>query len=709
MPAFDVSDAYGIRRLPRPEVAPETGDHVDLCAGDAVAASALLDRLKSHSGDPGDATRYGRWLFESLLGPRWAAIKQHPRVVAERAVELALSWPADHGELHRLVWEAMHDGTAPLAGHPDLVVAITRLVPVQIAPAATITELPRMLFACGAPLSDPVIRPGAMYMGLLRAMDSHGWCLARAVEDVSLDMLRDACASFRPHIVHLVAHGELEDGDHAALLLRDKAPARAQDLMKSLSAWGGRPVAVVLSACDTATPGDPGDDRIDPVDASPLAAQLVAAGIPIVTAMAGEVSEPACRLYTLKMVTALLDGRSMVEASAHGRRAALIGAVHPDDEIDWARPSVFLAANADPNMCVVDAAQARRLIGIGDSLVLRHEPLFVGRANILAGADQMLEPASGIGVMAILADGDTAEMGGTRLLREIGWRALRSGHLPLLIGPFPDTSCPTDLPGLVAEIFTAAFHLLGQLDLDAFAPYVLTLGDRDKRKDLQERVATAPTKGIARQEVLAEINAYRLRATAPDPRGLVDVLRDDLEALLAIVVASGSPFAKEARPVLLFDDVHEWQAALTGLLAMLGNDGFGRLGKPIPVVLTGSRKDNGGHLRDWSAREGAVGFRKYALEEFSAEEKIFGYQWILLHPWASRSAEDEMFKSTYTVGPRSTFKASVLSGLRSKPKPAIDTMLHEFANMLANTDQLRRDNDDLAFSNYVQLHPEYRL
>jgi N-acetylglutamate synthase-like GNAT family acetyltransferase len=149
--------------------------------------------------------------------------------------------------------------------------------------------------------------------------------------------------------------------------------------------------------------------------------------------------------------------------------------------------------------------------------------------------------------------------------------------------------------------------------------------------------------------------------------------------------------------------------ALTALLAMLGNDGFGRPGRPIPVVLTGSRSENGGKLEIWSRNEGGSGVRKYPLEEFSGDEKLVGYQWILLHPWESRRGEDEMFKRTYTVGLHSPLKPAAWREIKGKPRRVIEEWLFAFAHSMAESGQLRWDDDDLAFSRYASLHPEYRL
>ena len=179
-----------------------------LCQGDIGQAAALIGRITSRDPEPGDVIAYGRWLFECLLAPAWSAITELAAVKEARGVDLALQWAPEEADLHRLVWEAMHDGTDYLARNAGLLVSITRLVPVaEVEQPETIIRLPRVLFAAGSSLADPVVRPGAMFMGLLRAFEAEGHCVPNAIQEASIDKLADACARFHPDLVHLVAHG----------------------------------------------------------------------------------------------------------------------------------------------------------------------------------------------------------------------------------------------------------------------------------------------------------------------------------------------------------------------------------------------------------------------------------------------------------------------------------------------------------------------
>lgn len=367
----------------------------------------MIGRLADRNPDPGDVAAYGRWLFECLLAPAWQAITELRVVTDLRGVELALQWPAGEADLHRLVWEAMHDGARPLVGSPGLLVAVTRLIPVpddgsENDPPETIARLPRVLFAAGSPFADPVVRPGAMFMGLLRAFEAESRCVPGAVQEVSIEELTETCSRFRPDVVHLVAHGAIREGGRGVLLL-GKSPgvdADADALAQAITA-GSRPMAVVLSACETGTAGGP-------AGAAPLAAELVTKGkIPIVSAMAGEVSEQACRLYTRRFVTAVGDGESVVEASAKGRRAALLNAENRSDHLDWAMPTLFLASSLKPDFRPINPGPGRELMKIARGLRLRQDPVFIGRQEIFRIIDDELIPpdqAEGIGFVAIMSE-----------------------------------------------------------------------------------------------------------------------------------------------------------------------------------------------------------------------------------------------------------------------------------------------------------------
>ena len=393
----------------------------------------LLQRLATRMPNPGDVTRYGQWLFDCLLGPAWSGIGGH------RAMELALDLPLS---LQHLCWEAMHDGTAPLAGHPQLLIAFTRLVSGPVEPPQTLTRIPRVLFAVGAKQTDEVIRPGTMFAGMLQAFDS---CMIRNVSEVSLERLGEICQEFRPDIVHLVAHGELDEHGHGVVRLAGQAAGvRADRLLPALTAGGTSPLAVLLSVCSTG---------LATASAAPLAAELVAGGIWLVSAMSGEVSEQACRLYARRFVHAVGRGLPVTKAVAQGRRAALL-ALPPGEHPDWAMPTMFAARSVDPGFELLDPAEPRKVLNLAKSLRLRKPPVFIGRDDIFQRVGDLFhpDPDRSLGFIGLVRDGELTGLGGTRLLREIGFRLLRAGHIPVFLGPYSDQNGPPSLRAVAAEI-----------------------------------------------------------------------------------------------------------------------------------------------------------------------------------------------------------------------------------------------------------------
>ncbi|EIV93625.1 CHAT domain-containing protein [Frankia sp. QA3] len=666
---------------PEPGVSPSFGpggtdpELAAVCAGDPDAICGLLARIAGRDLRDGDAELYGRWLFECLLAPVWQRLLAAPAVRAAQGVELALRWPADDVALAGLVWEAMHDGEAPLAGHRRVLVAVTRVVPAATPAPATIRRVPRVLFVSGAALDDAVIRPGAMFMGLVRTFEAEGLCVSRAMTNATLADLGEACALFAPDIVHLVAHGDVEE-NRAVLRVADPGEpdgfrhVDGETLALALRGPAGMPAAVILSACGSARPGGadaggpgaawgewagagggtgvgtggrPAGNADAPADASraagrSLAAELALRGVPIVVAMSGEVSEQASRMFTRRFVRAVQQGASVVDAAAAGRRAALLRGDPPSRYLDWAMPTLVLAENVPPDLRVVDPAPVLGLRRAAEILGLRRAPVFIGHDTVLAATDALAAPAAETcpGFVAAVAEGPISGLGGSRLLREVGLRLLRTGHLPLLVGPFGDGAAPPDLRAVVSQILEKAIEIAEVLRID---PPPLTVLDADPGLRLAATVSPQALRGVGaedRFDLLGDAVAEFAAGTAPlRGPGLRHRLARDLTALADAAVAAGEPFGAATRVVVLGDEVHRWVGGLRPLLAMIRRDGLGSPDRPIPVVVTASLlEDEGVFLKQFRDRQaGQPGFVFPELARMSRASAILGYQWVLLHPW----------------------------------------------------------------------------
>ncbi|CAJ60339.1 hypothetical protein; putative IMP dehydrogenase / GMP reductase domain [Frankia alni ACN14a] len=706
-----------------PSFGPEGADPTlaAVCAGDQGEISGLLARIAGRELRDNDAELYGRWLFECLLAPVWRRLLAAPAVHAARGVELALRWPADDTALAGLVWEAMHDGEAPLAGHPRALVAVTRVVPTATPAPATIRRVPRVLFVAGSALDDAVIRPGAMFMGLMRAFEAEGLCVSRAMTNATLADLGEVCARFEPDVVHLVAHGDVDE--HRAVL-RVCDPGEpdgfrfvdGETLALALRGPAGMPVAVILSACGSARPGgqdadDPGDGPAGNPDAPPdaaraagrsLAAELAVRGVPIVVAMSGEVSEQASRLFTRRFVRAVQQGASVVDAAAAGRRAALLHGDPPSRYLDWAMPTLVLAENVPPDLRVVDPAPLLGLRQAAESLGLRQAPVFIGHDRVLAATDALAAPAAEArpGFVAAVARDSMSGLGGSRLLREVGLRLLRTGHLPLLIGPFGAGAAPSDLRAVVSQVLEKAIMIAEVLGID---PPPLTVLDADPDSRLAGTVSPEALRGVgaeARFDLLYDAVAEFTAGTAPLPGpGLRHRLARDLGALADAAGAAGEPFGAATRVVVLGDEVHRWVGGLRPLLAMIRRDGLGGPDRPIPVVVTASLVEQEGvFLKDFrDGQAGQPGFVFPELAPMSPASAILGYQWVLLHPW------HPSYPFVYTAA-RNASRARIektLGRLQGKPT-AVGERLYFVAAILADYEAFVAADDEAAMRAYEE-------
>ena len=682
----------------RPSVA---GPHEGLCAGNVSEIEALLDRIATDRTENNDVTTYGRWLFECLVAPAWAAVRAVPSVVQARGVELALEWPISTTDLHGFVWEAMHDGTAALAGHRELLVAITRLVPTLTDPPKSVTRLPRVLFAVGASLNDEVIRPGAMFMGLLRSFEANGQCQSHVTQDATVADLAEECAKLSPDVVHLVAHGQLGEGGNGLLIMGENSPqggpVDASAVATALASGESLPLAVVVSACKSgATDGGA---------AAPFAADLVSRGIPIVSAMAGDVSEQACRLYTRRFVQAMHEGEPVVAAAAKGRRAALLLSETPSEKLDWAMPALFLSASVPPTFRAIDPTLTTSLMNLAGELDLSQQPLFIGRGDIMDLANNAFAAAPGtrLGFVGVVREGSLHNLGGTRLLREIGFTALRSGHVPLLLGPYAPGKQPVSLRAVVVEIFLRVLKVATVRRL--LPPPLTTIGvDPEFAAVAAEYASKVATLDLDDAHTLAleTLVSFRNGSAVLDPTLVKNRLSRDLAGVAQAVGASGEPFGEHTRVVVLCDEVHAWIGSLDPLLAMVDTNGLGSSDHPAPVIVTAALiGDLGATVRGFrDARSGKKEFVFPELTTLAPNEATLGFQWVLLHPW--RQDGDEMYRSVYTPArDTSSDKVGALLGMLNGVPTEVEERLYLLAAAAKVMAPFVAADDDGAHATYV--------
>jgi CHAT domain len=603
-----------------------TVPHPGELGADALTA-LLIRRARSEIKDV-DGVAYGRWLHSALFGSVWPEIEA---LADGSGLELALKWAADDYHLNALTWEAMYapplpgapDGAQPepLAGlkQPRPLVAFTRLITPKAPRTADqlglpVMTVPRVLFAMGAKSGDEVVRPGAMFLGMLRTFEAAGTCVSRVLTEVSWSDLKEYCDHFKPEIVHLVAHGVVDEVSGEVRLMLDGNPVNHEQIKGAV----GDAVAIFLSACDTGRAG---------AEQAPLAAQLVRDGVPIVAGMAGKIGVGACRLFTKKMVEAVASGNGLIEGSAIGRRAALLHAEDPASDLDWGLPTVFMTDELTPECRILNTGATTRASKVIRNLKIARNPIFCGRSNVLDVADALLprpgesrDDGAARGLFVIHSNGSFDKLGSRRLLREIACRFVRAGHVPLLLGPFSSVG-PTTFSQLVGELLQTIGLAREVIGLPRRWPGLL-----------------GPVPGNVTHAAMEDaINRFKTTPN-PDPRDLRHELAPEFESLVQGYAAFGAPFGPHTHVAVLGDSVHEWGTGLKPLLDMvtdvgLGIPGAGGESRLVPLLITALFDVNQGiHLAERKDELTNVGnFRP--LEMFDEMEAIAAYNWTLLHPW----------------------------------------------------------------------------
>lgn len=553
--------------------------------------------------------RYGMLLFEAVFGAEtWRQLTNAAMSAGAPRLELAI-----RGE-QRLRWEALHDGTNPVAargtgGHGRLSVAIVRLIPAALpcqpnaqGNLSPVTRIPRMLFAVGSRLTDWRVRPGAEFMGIMRHLEREGGAIQpRVLEQATVRSLTWQLENFQPEVLYVIGHGRRDEIERHVRLEFHPEPSEdpaealltAAQLLEIFDAAGHTPRMVVLSACQTGSTGD--------VSSLPFAAELVAGGVPVVVAMAGDISDTACRVFARALTRAISDGTPIAEAVTIGRRAAFHRRPGPANG-DWLLPAVFLAENLPVGASLVNTTAIKHARHRCHVLDLVWEPVFCGRGEFIMLLDRLLDPEDDLNVLVAYTDDAAKRYGGLRLLRELSARAVREGWLPVLLGPFDG-----EPPGT----------------REAFADEL-----RDRLDDMRGHLGLSP-----RPDRL-------LSAAASGPKILAQAIRETFEEFVADL-PEDDPVREGPRPrvVLLCHRVDQWEKVLPELFGpgrkMLGPRGLGAGDYPVPVILTGSDTSELRMAR--LERYNGASWVKFAplgrlRTDDDNPEDVLAYLWWLLNP-----------------------------------------------------------------------------
>lgn len=578
--------------------------------GDTTLVRETFERfvLRDPSGE--DLAQLGTYLFDALLAGDWPDMEM---AAGADGIELALrSSAADH-EFNRLPWELMHGPRDFLVGDDKRAIGITRLVE---GSSAELNDLPaalRVLFVMGTGRQVETIRPGREYMMLLQRLEAHGISFSsRVLVQATRQGLEDEIVQWHPEVVHFICHGQFDHERGEAKLeltsMDDPAkidPVDSHELLSIMREPGHTPPQViVLNACHS------GETRgLARQQAAPMAARLVAGGIPMVVGMSGQVADRACRLFTRRFYEALLQGESVVAATAEGRRAGFKGA-DARRTVDWAFPTLFLSERASPDLRIDESERelVARTHRLADSFrTVRNPKVFCGRFELVEDAYRRLlrvDVPTGTRVLAVrvshaAAAGQAAKFGKTRLLEEIAARAASERFLPCLLTPATGFDPPDNLPRLALALLDAMVETRSRLLAEGFE---VSTGPPSRILDVIEGytggIPAEPADGTDQDRFERRLSTAR-QVLRDDPaktaslnhRYIGDAIRDDLAAL-SDEVRVMNPIAGM---LVLVDEVHLFDAGARDLTKLLDQNGLGRAGRPVPVVFAFSMPQDSGY------------------------------------------------------------------------------------------------------------------
>lgn len=659
--------------------------HYQLCtATDAEVIRLEYAKIVGRTPDPDGVAVFGRYLFDTLLGSKlWADLRR--LAGADTPLELTFYWLPGNDAINRLPLEMMHDGTEFLGAQRD--VAVTRRVVVgtdapDIAPESLeISSPPRVLFVVGTSLNNDVIRPGAEYLGLLRSLNAADLRLqTRLLLQASIKKIETLIRSFQPTVVHFICHGNYAaDGKPYLELVDDEKPSlkvqvKAENLGRVLCDTAQtRPQIVVLNACHTASNKD--NFLNSGQVSSPMAVELVQRGIPIIVAMAGEVADHACRLFTRRFYETMLVGGDAAFAAAEGRRVGIImyGNQEPNSTVDWALPTFFISSNLHTaQLTRLPQPAAADLEGIaGNYATPENYPAFCGRLNLFEwynilmsdGRTQRLTSPESSEFQALTlavantdSDADLTarpRYGRTWLLHEIAAQSVRDGHVPCLVDRYAATAQTADWPKTLPEVLDAIVTACESTGLhfgtDAgglrFLPAILRISAGASLPagcppEISDWYKGQPDNPI----FLARVLQYELMSLLDQIcRGRAQARYN---ALTEKNFSEEELFVEEqekTRLLLLVDDLHRMgRPAVEGLLNfLLGPQGLRSAGERARIVLTYASQAAQGQapsvdfITSWVKRREV---QDVPLQGFNLPDDMLAYKQFLLN-WREKNTK----------------------------------------------------------------------
>ena len=296
--------------------------------------------------DPAYLADLGRRLFRRIFVGEVLAAYQNALAAGPFPLGLSVS-----GSLAALPWELLYDPDERFylgaAGQVTLYRRGEVALPTPPSPAVPT----RLLLVFAPPGDPPLYAPSEIVIMVREALGpaladgrvALDWELTGTVATLN-DRLNDPAT--RPHLVHFVGHGSIEDGQGVLGFVTpdgDHHPLGGERLRELFAGKGVQ--GVLLTACHSGQ----ATGAADPL--AMVAQALLRAGVPVVVAQQFAARVETTHRFFGRLYVALADGDPLERAAAFGRHALWVEAPPGDDNpLGFAVPVCYLAAEPGPSL-----------------------------------------------------------------------------------------------------------------------------------------------------------------------------------------------------------------------------------------------------------------------------------------------------------------------------------------------------------------------
>jgi hypothetical protein len=361
-------------------------------------------------------------------------------------------------------------------------------------------------------------------------------------------------------------------------------------------------------------------------------------------------------------------------------------------------PTLFVAEAVPTGFAVFDPRPSRRLFDAARRLDLRRDNVFIERSGVFEPVDRLFDEGEAefpLRAVVYGNDGPIKDLGGTRLLREIGLRLLRAGHIPLLLHyPSENSASKPKRPReAVADVISRLMRFSQVFEVPVAQATVLGAYGRSVPQDaytVQELRDLGDDEGQDRLALARD--GFRSSPQDLQPDIAARRMAADLSAFADQMARQGPPFGAHSRVVVLADELSSWGDGATGVLELADREGFGLRGVLIATGSYGQESPLKG-FRDAHTHEELSGYVFPDLAELTPGEARLGYQWVLLNPW---KRDQPTYARARQADPQAL--ADSFSVFGTKPAIVGKPQFYEFAEIMSVNWLLMRNDDELAFN-----------